>query len=171
MVNQVLFSDQSLSLQSISPLLTLLASFLEQLPSDILGGSGGLHWVFIAVQGLLPSCGVRASHCGGFSCCRAQALGCTASVVAAHGLSNCDSQSLEHRLNSVAHRFSCSKACGIFLYQVSNLCLLRWQVDSLPLSHQGSTCPLLLFLGGGFTNLVSLSLIPQNLLFALGKTF
>ena len=26
-------------------------------------------------QGLLSSCGVRASHCGGFSCCRAQALG------------------------------------------------------------------------------------------------
>ena len=28
---------------------------------------------------------------------------------------------------------------GIFLTQGSNLCVLRWQVDSLPLSHQGST--------------------------------
>ena len=27
--------------------------------------------------GLLSSCGVWALHCGGFSCCRAQALGCT----------------------------------------------------------------------------------------------
>ena len=28
------------------------------------------------VRGLLSSCGGRVSHCGGFSCCRAQALGC-----------------------------------------------------------------------------------------------
>ena len=27
---------------------------------------------------------------------------------------------------------------GIFLTQRSNLCLLHWQVDSLPLTHQGS---------------------------------
>ena len=27
---------------------------------------------------------------------------------------------------------------GIFLTQGSNLCLLHWQVDSLPLSYQGS---------------------------------
>ena len=25
-------------------------------------------------QGLLPGCGAWVSHCGGFSCCRAQAL-------------------------------------------------------------------------------------------------
>ena len=37
-----------------------------------------------------------------------------------------------------AHRLSCSVACGIFLGQRSNLCLLHWQADSLPLSHQGS---------------------------------
>ena len=29
-------------------------------------------------------------------------------------------------------------ACGIFQGQGSNLCLLHWQADSLPLSHQGS---------------------------------
>ena len=28
----------------------------------------------------------QASHCGGFSCCRARALGVRASVVVAHGL-------------------------------------------------------------------------------------
>ena len=35
------------------------------------------------------------------------------------------------------HGFGCSVACGIFLDQGSNPCLLHWQVDSLPLSHQG----------------------------------
>ena len=34
-------------------------------------------------------CDVRASHCSGFSCCRAWALGAQASVVEAHGLSSC----------------------------------------------------------------------------------
>ena len=38
---------------------------------------------------LFSSCGATASHYRGFSCCRAQALGSTASVVAAHGLSHC----------------------------------------------------------------------------------
>ena len=33
---------------------------------------------------------------------------------------------------------SCSTACGIFPDQGLNLCLLHWQADSLPLSHQGS---------------------------------
>ena len=34
----------------------------------------------------------RASYCGGFSCCRARALGAWASVVVAHGLSSCGSR-------------------------------------------------------------------------------
>ena len=34
-------------------------------------------------QGLLSSCGARTSHCGGFSCCRALALGLVGSVAAA----------------------------------------------------------------------------------------
>ena len=38
----------------------------------------------------------------------------------------------------VVHRPSCSAARGTFPDQGSNLCLLHWQVDSLPLSHQGS---------------------------------
>ena len=59
-----------------------------------------LHWVFAAVRklslvaewGLTLCCGVRASHCGGFSSCRAQALGERASVVVACGLSSCGSR-------------------------------------------------------------------------------
>ena len=50
-------------------------------------------------QGLL-CCSARASHCSGFSCCRAQALGMRASVVAARGLSSCGSRALERRLSS-----------------------------------------------------------------------
>ena len=38
----------------------------------------------------------------------------------------------------VADRLSCSIACGIFLDQRSNPCLLYWQADSYPLRHQGS---------------------------------
>ena len=38
----------------------------------------------------------------------------------------------------MTHGLSCSVACGILLDQGSNPCLLDWQMDSLPLSHQGS---------------------------------
>ena len=47
-------------------------------------------------MGLLSSCGAQASHCGGFSCCRAQALDAWASVVAACGLSRCDLLAVGH---------------------------------------------------------------------------
>ena len=51
--------------------------------------------------------------------------------------STCSSQALEHRINSCgAQVFSCSAARGIFLDQGLNLCLLYWQADSSPLSHQ-----------------------------------
>ena len=43
-----------------------------------------------------------------------------------------------HGLSSVTHEFSCSKARGIFLAQGQNQCHMNWQVDSLPLSHQGN---------------------------------
>ena len=45
----------------------------------------GLCWLVIAARGLLSSCSVWTS-CGGFSCCRAGALGMWASVVVVHGL-------------------------------------------------------------------------------------
>ena len=38
----------------------------------------------------------------------------------------------------VAHRPSCSAACGIFPDQGSNPCPLHWQADSQQLRHQGS---------------------------------
>ena len=58
--------------------------------------------------------GAWASHCSGFSCCRAQSLGSTASVAVAHGLSSCGSWALEHGLSS----------CGewvYLLYGIQNL--------------------------------------------------
>ena len=45
-------------------------------------------------------CGARVSHCGGFSCGGAQAVGARASVVVAHRLSSCGTWALEHRLSS-----------------------------------------------------------------------
>ena len=41
----------------------------------------------------------------------------------------------------MAHRPSCSAACGIFPDQGSNPCPLHWQADSQPLRHQGSPHP------------------------------
>ena len=90
----------------------------------VLGGSFCFLFIylFLAVMGLscsgfISSCAIKVSHCCGFSCCRAQTLGARASVV-------------------VVHRLSCSTACGILTDQESNPCLLRWQVDFLPLSYQ-----------------------------------
>ena len=76
-------------------------------------GSSLLHAGFLLLQraGATLRCGAWASHCGGFSCCGALALGAQASVVVAHGL-------------------SCSVACGIFPDQGSNPCPLHWQADS-----------------------------------------
>ena len=51
-------------------------------------------------MGATLHCGVWASHCWGFSCCRAQALGAQASVAVAHGISSCGSQAVERRLSS-----------------------------------------------------------------------
>ena len=98
-----------------------------------------LHWVFVAAHGLSLQlrragdtlcCGVWASHCGGFSCCRARALGMRASVVAACELSSCGSWALEHRLSSCGAWAQLLPACGIFPDQGSNPCPLHWQVDS-----------------------------------------
>ena len=70
-------------------------------------------WVSIAARGLslvvasgaTLHCGAQASHCRGFSCCGARALGARASVVVARrGLSSCGSQNLERRLSSCGAR-------------------------------------------------------------------
>ena len=55
----------------------------------------------------------------------------------AHELNGCGSWALEHRRNSCAW-IRCSTACGILPNQVANSCLLHWQADYIPPSHQGS---------------------------------
>ena len=63
-------------------------------------------YLFLAVLGprccaqAFSSCGERASHCCGFSCCGAWALGAQASVVVSCRLSSCGSWAPEHRLSS-----------------------------------------------------------------------
>ena len=46
----------------------------------------------VVVSGATRRCSAQTSHCGGFSCCGAWALGARASVVVARGLSSCGSQ-------------------------------------------------------------------------------
>ena len=62
--------------------------------------------------------------------------GAQASVVAAPGL---------YSTGSVAVVQRWSVACGLFPNLGSNLFLLHWQADSLPLSHQGSSYSLSVF--------------------------
>ena len=72
------------------------------------------------------------SCCSGFSLVAVCGLlTAVTSSVATPGLESTDSI-------AVAQRVSCSVACGIFPYQGSNPCLLYWQVDSLPPSHERS---------------------------------
>ena len=85
------------------------------------GGQGddslfAVHRLFIAVASLVAPHGLWGRKASVVAALR---LWSTGSVVVVHGL-------------------SCSAACGIFLDQRSNLCLLHWQADSLPLSHQRS---------------------------------
>ena len=95
----------------------------------------GLHhctgFSLVAASGGHSRCGLRVSHCGGFSCCRARALACMGSVVAAPQLQSTVSVVM-------AQGLSCSGACEIFPTQGLNPCLLHWQADSLPLRHQVS---------------------------------
>ena len=68
----------------------------------------------------------------------------------------------------VAHRPSCSTACGIFPDQGSNPCPLHQQADSQPLHHQGSlTLPLnsLIFIEPSQTFLECFNCIRIILLF------
>ena len=61
------------------------------------------------------------------------------SAAAARGLSSCGSWLWSAGFIVVSYGLSCSAICGIFPDQGSNLCLLHWQADSLPLRHEG--CP------------------------------
>ena len=66
--------------------------------------------------------------------------------VAAHELGSCRTWALERGLQLlwpkgsvvVVNGLTCTRTCGIFLYQESYSCPLHWQVDSLLLDHQGS---------------------------------
>ena len=59
-----------------------------------------------------------ASHCGGFSCCKARAPGAQGSVTAVSGLESTG-------LVVEVHGLSCSEACGTFLDQGSSLSFLH----------------------------------------------
>ena len=94
-----------------------------------------LWWVFIAARGLSLVVASRAYYqlqCADFSLwwllLGRQALGAQTSVVAVLRLSSCSSWI--QRTGSVAHRLSCSAACGIFPDQGLNLCPLHWQAES-----------------------------------------
>ena len=77
-------------------------------------------------RGTLSSCGMWASHCGGPSCCGAQALGHVG-------------------FRAGVHRLSPSAACRISPCLGPNLFPLHWQVSSQPLGHQGSPSESLLW--------------------------
>ena len=103
-----------------------------------------LCWVFTVARDFLwlqgvgtVRCGTRAPHGGGFSHCRAWALGPGSSAAAARGFISHGSWVLEHAgFSSWAHGLGCSLARGIFPDQRLNPCPLHWQVDSHPLCHQ-----------------------------------
>ena len=81
-------------------------------------------------QGLLSSGGVQASFSLRCLFAKHGLQGMQASVVAVPGLQSIGSVVVVRGLNCFA--------CGILQDQGLNPCLLHWQVDSLPLSHQGS---------------------------------
>ena len=99
------------------------------------------------LQGLFSSCSVWASHCSGFCWCEAWALAAQASVLGARGLTSCSSWALDIGSTAVVHRLSCSTACGIFLDQGLNLCLLRWQADFFTTEPPGKPLPFYFFNG------------------------
>ena len=88
-------------------------------------------------QGLLSGCGAWASHYSTSLVAEQGLWGAWASAVVTSGLSICSV--LCSRAQARVMVLSCFAACGIFLHQGSNPCFLHWQVDSLSLSHQGST--------------------------------
>ena len=83
---------------------------------------------FLAVLGFILALWAFFSSCGQWgllSSCNAQA-----SLVVEHR------HALGHRLIVALHGLSCSATCGILPDQGLNLCLLHWQADILPLSHE-----------------------------------
>ena len=79
----------------------------------------------VVASGAALHCGCQAAHRGGSSGGRAQAPG----HVDFRSCSTCTqsfaSRALERKLNSYAHRLGSSTACGNFLDQEANLCLMH----------------------------------------------
>ena len=122
-----------------------------------------MSFLYFQGEGATLCCGLQASHCSGFTCCREQALRVGFSIcsvwaqwvgdvkslscvwlfvtpwtVAHQAPGILQAQILEWVAISVvvAYRLSCSTACRIFLDQGSNPCLYigRW----ILICHQGS---------------------------------
>ena len=75
-------------------------------------GSSIAMQAFGGERGLLSSCGAQALHCGGFSCCRAQALEHSGSVVGARRLSCSSACGVEPRSPLLAGRFFTTESPG-----------------------------------------------------------
>ena len=96
----------------------------------------GVCWVFLAAWAFLwlrragaalqLRC-TRASHGGGFFCCRARPLECS-------GFSSHRTWAQQLWHTGIVAPWH----VGIFLDQGLNVCPLHWQADSYPLCHQGS---------------------------------
>ena len=91
-----------------------------------------LRWVFVAVwaflkQGLLSPCGAQASHCSGFSCCRAQDLERAGSAAAAPGLRTTGSA-------VVSHGLSCPVVVeyGTHVSRIARQILYHWAIREVP---------------------------------------
>ena len=99
--------------------------FVAARPFSVVVEQGG--YSLVAVVGLSTAVLLRSTgfRCMGF------VIEARSSLGAASQLYSTGSVFREHRL-------SCSATYGIFLDQGSFPCLLRWQVDSLPLEHQRS---------------------------------
>ena len=94
-------------------------------------------------RGLLSSCGVLASHCGGFSL---QSTGSRHTGFSSFGLRalehagfmSSDSRAPDSGPVVVIPRLGCSTACGVFPDQKLNPYPQLWQASSYALHHQGS---------------------------------
>lgn len=93
-----------------------------------------LFWGLTAARvglSLAETTGAYSDHPVWVSCCRAWTRGLP-------GFRACGTGRCLTRSGGVAHRLDCPCACGFFLGQGLDLHALHWEMDSLPLSHEGS---------------------------------
>ena len=88
-----------------------------------------VYLIWGAVLGFVAACAFSVLVVSG-CCSAARRPSLQGRLIAEHGLYSTGSVVMVHGLG-------CSSTCGIFWHQGSNPCLLHWQADSLPLSHQG----------------------------------